>query len=79
MATIRDPGVVTTVGRGSAGAARPTRLPITLYDLIIAIQDVVGVEDDGLVVATVRHLLHFGRLTRRGSEGVRHSSAMARG
>ena len=32
----------------------------TLYDLIAAIQDVVGA-DDTLVVATVRHILGSGR------------------
>ena len=57
MATVMDRSAVTTVGRGRPGAARPSRRPITLADLITAIQDVVGPEDDGLVVATVRHLL----------------------
>jgi hypothetical protein len=36
-------------------------------DLITALQDVVGAEDDGLVVATVRHLLEAGRLTVLGA------------
>jgi hypothetical protein len=54
---------MTTVGLGRPWARRPSRLPITLADLITAIQDVVGPEDDGLVVATVRHLLRSGRLT----------------
>jgi hypothetical protein len=53
--------------RGRPGEARPSRLPLTLYDLITAIQDVVGPEDDGLAVATVRHLLRSGRLTGLGS------------
>ena len=41
----------------------PSRLPLTLSDLIATIQDVVGPENDGLVVTTVRHLLRSGRLT----------------
>ena len=67
MATVMDRGAVTPVGRGRPGAARPSRLPLTLADLITAIQDVVGPEDDGLVVATVRHLLRSGRLTGLGT------------
>jgi hypothetical protein len=66
MATVTDRGVVRTVGRGRSGAASPSRLPTTLYDLIAAIQDVAG-PDDELVVATVRHLLRSRRLIRRGS------------
>jgi hypothetical protein len=61
---------VTLIGRGKPGAARSSRRPITLYDLITAIQDVVGPEDDGLVMATVRHLLRAGRLTGAGLEPV---------
>jgi hypothetical protein len=68
MATMMDRGAVTTMGRGRPGAARPSRLPITLSDLITAIQDVVGPEDDGLVVAIVRHLLRSGRLGSSGCE-----------
>jgi hypothetical protein len=63
MATVIDRHAVTTVGRGRRGEARPWSLSITLADLITALQDVVGPEDDGLVVATVRHLLGAGRLT----------------
>lgn len=66
MMTVMDRGAVTTVGRGRPGAARPACLPITLADLITAIQDVVGWKDDELVVATVRHLLRSGRLMRLG-------------
>jgi hypothetical protein len=65
MATARAHRAGTPIGRGRPGAARPARHPITLADLITAIQDVVGPEDDGLVVATVRHLLGSGRLTGR--------------
>ena len=35
----------------------------TLYELIVAIQDLVGPQDDALVVATVVHLLQSQRLT----------------
>jgi hypothetical protein len=45
MASVRDRGTVTTMGRGRLGAARPSRAPLTLADLITAIQDVVGPAD----------------------------------
>jgi hypothetical protein len=67
MATVRDRSAGITVGRDRPGAARPARYPLTLADLITAVQDVVGPEDDGLVVATVRHLLRSGRLIGRGT------------
>jgi hypothetical protein len=67
MANGIDRGAVRTVSRGGPGAARPSCRPITLADLITAIQDVVGPADDRLVVATVRHLLRSGRLTGRGA------------
>jgi hypothetical protein len=63
VTTVMDRGAVTTMGKGRPGAARPSHLPITLADLITAIQDVVGPEDDELVVATVQHLLWSGQLT----------------
>ena len=47
-------------------AARPPRLTTTLYALLAALQEVVGPEEDALVVATVRHLLQSRRLTWRG-------------
>jgi hypothetical protein len=70
MATVMEYSVVTLVGRGRPGAARPLRRPITLYDLIATIQDVVGPEDDGLVVVTVSHLLRSGRVMSSGPEPV---------
>jgi hypothetical protein len=73
MATLMARGAMTTIDRRRPGAARPSRLSITLADLITAIQDVVGPEDDRLVVATVRHLMGAGRLTRR-STGTRQCS-----
>jgi hypothetical protein len=67
MVNVRDHGATTIVGRGSLGETRPLRLPLTLFDLISNIQDVVGPADNGLVVATVRYLLQSGRLTGFGS------------
>jgi hypothetical protein len=65
--TVMARRVVTSVRRGRPGAVRPSRLPLTLADLITAIQDIVGPQDDGLVVATVGDLLQSGRLMRRGT------------
>jgi hypothetical protein len=70
MVTVMECSVVTPEGMGRPGAEKPSRLPLTLADLITAIQDVVGPEDDGLVVATVRDLLRAGRLTGAGPEPV---------
>jgi hypothetical protein len=68
MATTIDRGSVATVRRGRRGDALPSSGPITLSDLIAAIQDVVGPEDDALVVATVVHLLRSRRLGSSGWE-----------
>ena len=83
MATVIDRGAVTTERKGWRGAALPSRRPITLSDLITAIQDVVGPEDDALVVATVVHLLRSRRFGSSGWErtaccGVRHSARRCR-
>ena len=43
----------------------------TLYDLMTALQDVVGPDKDALVVATVGHLLQSGRLTWDGNTRAR--------
>jgi hypothetical protein len=63
MATVLEGSEVATVGRGMEGEDTSSRLMTTLYDLIAAIQDVVGAEDDTMVVATMVHLLQSGRLT----------------
>jgi hypothetical protein len=55
-----------TVATDGGGAERPPRLATTLYELLAALQDVVGPEEDALIVATVRHLLQSGRLTWLG-------------
>jgi hypothetical protein len=55
-----------TVATDGVGVERPPRLATTLYELLAALQDVVGPEADALLVATVRHLLQSGRLTWLG-------------
>jgi hypothetical protein len=62
MATVVALRAGTPVGKGRPGAGKPLQPPLTLADLITAVQDVVGPGDDGLVVATVRHLLEAGRV-----------------
>jgi hypothetical protein len=77
MATVMARRVVIPVGRGSPGVGRPSREPLTLADVIIAVQDVVGPGDDRLVVATVRHLLEAGRLMGREAR-IRRGSPLGR-
>ena len=62
-----------TVAMDGVGAARPPRLTTTLYELLAAIQDVVGPDEDALIGATVRHLLQSGRLTWLGEARTRTS------
>jgi hypothetical protein len=69
--------------RGMHGKPTPARHTTTLYDLMTAIQEVVGPDDDRLVVATVVHLLQSGRLTWRGKartclEQAQHAEMRAR-
>jgi hypothetical protein len=66
MQTVLSPSTVERGGTEVHEEATPSRLTTTLYDLIAAIQEVVGAEDDALVVTTVGHLLQSGRLTWRG-------------
>jgi hypothetical protein len=63
----------TAVATDEVVAARPPRLTTTLYDLLAALHEVVGPEEDALVVATVQHLLQSGRLTWCG-DAQRHLS-----
>jgi hypothetical protein len=70
MATVRARRAGIPEGRGKPGAGKPFQLPLTLYDLIAAIQDIVGPGHDELVVATVRGLLRSGQVTRCGTGGV---------
>jgi hypothetical protein len=64
MATVMERIDVAAVTTDEQEAATPTCL-ITIYDLVAAIQSVVGPEDDALVVAIVVHLLQSGRCTWR--------------
>jgi hypothetical protein len=66
MAYVMESSEETTVATGEVVAERPPRLTTTLYELLAALQDVVGPKEDELVMATVRYLLQSGRLTWRG-------------
>jgi hypothetical protein len=46
----------------------PSCIITTLYELIAVLQDVVGPDNDPLVVATVVHLLRSGRLTAQDGQ-----------
>jgi hypothetical protein len=63
MSTMREVGEMATVAMGMQRGATPSRCTTTLYDLMTAIQDVVGPENDALAVVTMVHLLQSGRLT----------------
>jgi hypothetical protein len=66
MQTILIPSKVKRGETEGHKEATPSRYTTTLYALLAAIQDVVGLEDDAQVVATVVYLLRSGRLTWRG-------------
>ena len=51
---------------------RSTSVTTTLYELIEAVQNKVGPENDELVVATVMSLLHAGRATFLYNMGASH-------
>jgi hypothetical protein len=63
MQTMMDSGAVATVTPSGRREAAPLRLTTTLYELMAALQAVVALDDDALVVAIVAHLLQFRRLT----------------
>ena len=63
MATVIERGEEAPATTIRPEATTPARLTTTLYDLMAALQDVVGPEDDTQVVATMVHLLRSGRLT----------------
>ena len=69
MAPVMERDEVTTGAMGRLRAVTPSCLTTTLYDLIAALQEVVGPDNDALVVATVEHLLRSGRLTWRAQAG----------
>ena len=66
MAPVMERAEVATGAMRIQPAETPTCLTTTLYDLIAALQDIVGPDDDALVVATVVHLVRAGRLTWGG-------------
>ena len=63
MAPVMEWAEVATGAMGMQRAETPSCLTTTFYDLIAALQDVVGPDEDALVVATVVHLLRAGQLT----------------
>ena len=67
MATVLEGGEMAPVAAGIQRVETPSRCTTTLYDLMAALQDLVGPDDDALVVATVVHLLRSGRLTVLGT------------
>lgn len=52
------------------GMEAPQTIRTTLYDLLAAIHDTVGPEDDNLSVAIVTHLLRSGRVTWLGDPDI---------
>lgn len=64
METILKPPLNTT--------QQSTTVTTNLYELVEAVQDQVGPEEDGLVVATVMHLLRAGRATFLYDMGASH-------
>jgi hypothetical protein len=63
MQTMTESPALPAVPRARAKPASPTALTTTLYDLIAALQDAAGPDEDDLVVVTVLHLIDAGRLT----------------
>ena len=66
MHTLGDCTEGEAVGTRGAERATPGRITTTLYDLVAALQTVVAPDEDALVVATVAHWLHSGRITCLG-------------
>jgi hypothetical protein len=64
METILKPPLYTT--------QLSTTVTTNLFELVEAVQDQVGPEDDELVVATVMHLLRAGRATFLYDMGASH-------
>jgi hypothetical protein len=61
MNTAGDPFLVRT-------GETPSTITTTLYDLMAAMQAVVGLDEDEWVVATMADLLRSGRITFVGEE-----------
>lgn len=53
------------------GKDQPVTITTTLYDLVAAIRASVAPDEEGLVVATVVHLLRSGRSRLLGREAYR--------
>ena len=68
MATVMECGDEAPVTTADLAVATPARRT-TLYDLMAMVQDVVGPQDDTLVVATVVHLLRARQCTWRDCPG----------
>jgi len=66
MPSLVDPTERASVETAVLEDGAPTSITTTLYDLLAAIQDAVGPDDDALAVATVWHVLQAGRVTWRG-------------
>jgi hypothetical protein len=63
MRTVMDASEEKSVETVVTEAGTSATMTITLYDLIAAVQDVVGPNNDALVVTTVQHMLRSGRAT----------------
>jgi hypothetical protein len=61
-----DATAIESVAKAVLGDGAPATITTTLYDLIVAIQEAVGPDDNALAVATVWHVLHSGRVTWHG-------------
>jgi hypothetical protein len=75
MSTVMAPDTRLTGPIAGQEAARPSRHTTTLYDVIAALQDGVGPEEDTQVVATVVHLLRSEQLTELRADRVRRGAA----
>ena len=63
MVPVRQGAEMATHRPGRQQGDTSARLTTTLYDLMTALQEVVGTTNDALVVTTVAQLMRAGRLT----------------
>ena len=73
MSTVIDTSAATAVATVVTAERPVATITTTLYDLIAAVQDAAGPENDAMVVATVQHMLRCGRATW-GSDVVAYGS-----
>ena len=52
-----------TISESSEVQTAPATITTTLYDLVAAMHTVTSPDEDDLVIATVMHWLHSGRIT----------------